>query len=834
MHYPFLVEDPVTGVRYRLTDQQLAECSLAPLPMPWHPAQVIAEQADTPWEDSYRNAPLETVAAVRHGLDRVIMATSNLRLPEISAMLEGRGQRHLMALLRIWAKMGEALPEGMATARHVIELPEGDFLAPILVVEGSLDPAAPAAMQALFDRLKREFGSRTAASQTRAALDGTRLNALQGGLIEEITPGPADDTLRALALRDGEDCASFAAARARRLLEVGCAPRDVAVLCSKDPRHLAAAFVKQGVPLSGLPAHDPQRDVAGETARLLIIAKRDPAPSMALAGLALSPLMPWTPAEGRDLAEQVMGGDRRGVGLCEAHQEVWEMLRRSAKSGAQLRVLLNQACQALPELQGRLSAVTAQIFEELPDYDQLLREVQLDDHIAADSEQMLEGVSLWSANASPWRPCKHLIIVDFADGLYPARPGSDPMFLDGECAQIVEATGLRLQNSADRLAQSLALFDEQLQATSESLTLLIPRRGLGGERQAPSAGLALIARAIAGLEEPEHFVEDVVAQGNLLVEHHSPVSFIPEVSVPEAFMFDRDLLQLRQKDNAPAPQSPSRLDALLVSPLGWLLGEMGARDMGWAPDRIDPMIQGNLVHRVLELVFPKNSALPEDDLLDRVESAFENAIHREAPFLRDATWAMERHSLLRLSGEAATSWRDLLVRTGATIVANEVWLRGTAHGIPVLGKADMILRMPDGALVIVDHKLRTVKKQRPRLEKGWELQVGLYGEMLMTAIRVEDDGLDGLAGHPAATAYNLMRGGGALTSGVDLGSGTEEMGISIGQEAEVFLKLRLAEVRAGRIVLNTSADEKDWADLGVPAYAINNSPLVGAHMREIE
>src|SRR5690606_27446522 len=108
------------------------------------------------------------------------------------------------------------------------------------------------------------------------------------------------DSLAYFGLRDPAACADFAAARARALIESGIPAREIAVLAAGEPRQLARAFAAQGVPLSGLPANLPQRDLAGEAALHLALAKRTPTPAMVLAGLALSPLMPWPAQTGRD------------------------------------------------------------------------------------------------------------------------------------------------------------------------------------------------------------------------------------------------------------------------------------------------------------------------------------------------------------------------------------------------------------------------------------------------------------------------------------------------------------------------------------------------------
>ena len=125
-----------------------------------------------------------------------------------------------------------------------------------------------------------------------------------------------DGTLGFFALRDSLAEAQFAAALSRRMLEDGRAaqPSDIALLVPETPTrlaHLAEAFADQGVPLSGLPEAAGLRDLVGEVATLALRCLRPPAPAMALASLAVLPLMPWPAVTGAALARDLMRGNYR-------------------------------------------------------------------------------------------------------------------------------------------------------------------------------------------------------------------------------------------------------------------------------------------------------------------------------------------------------------------------------------------------------------------------------------------------------------------------------------------------------------------------------------------
>lgn len=846
MFYPFLVADPRSGLQYRLSDTGLAELSLAPKAPEWALGRAIADAPDPVWQESLANAPVETISAVTAALEGLVRATPDLRAPVAGMVVDSRAGRHLDALIHLWGRMGDALPDGLGPVRHVLDLPHGQFLDPVPVVQGSLDPHAPAAMAALFARLEREFGAVTPPARMRAAAEGTRLHALQGGIAAAAVEAAAqDDSVALYGLRDLAACADLAAARARALIESGVPAREIAVLTGSDQRQLARAFAGQGVPLSGLPASLPERDIIGETALHLALAKRPPTPAMVLASLALSPLMPWSAQTGRDLAESLMGGDFRSEVLSPtpAHSELWTDIRAAAGSFAQLRFLLDRICDQIAQGADVRARLPIPPGEGSPDWEAILRGIQIAPKSASDPDRNLEGVSLWSAQESPWRPCRHLIVTDFTDGLYPTRPRANPMFLDSEIARIREATGLHLRGRAEGLAQALSLFDQQLQSASGSVTFLIPWRDLSGSRLQPSAGLSLVARAIAGVETAADLILDLsrMPSGDWPVAHHRPTALTDSHDLPEALNFPgRDLLALRRKDDGTTkPQSPSRLETLLVSPLAWLLAEVEANDMSWSAEELDVMAKGNIAHDVFEHVFLKDLPIPDPAALRvAVVEAYDRALTRHAGFLRSASWDLERQGLEREILQAALRWRDHLLALGARIIGNEIWLSGEAHGINLHGKADAILELPDGALLIVDHKKSGTSARRKRMEAGWDLQAALYRDMIARPIRREGDGMDPLIGRDVGIAYHLMNDGGLLTSGLALAEGSlaRDMGDAVNAAAVERLAERLSELGAGRVVLNTTADEGFFKkEAGFTPYALTDgSALVTAFIRQVE
>src|SRR5690606_856474 len=119
-----------------------------------------------------------------------------------------------------------------------------------------------------------------------------------------------------------------------------------------------------------------------------------------------------------------------------------------------------------------------------------------------------------------------------------------------------------------------------------------------------------------------------------------------------------------------------------------------------------------------------------EELTAAISDAYDSALTRHAGFLRGASWEMERNGLEREILQAALNWRGHLLALDAKIIGNEIWLSGVAQGIELRGKADTILELPNGSLLVVDHKKSGTAGRRKRMEAGWDLQAGLYRDMI--------------------------------------------------------------------------------------------------------
>lgn len=866
-----LTAHPLTGAIRPLTPGLLREAFLLPRPRAFDLMPVLAAQTDAPWAESFALAPAETAAVVCAELTGLILATPDMQ-PEaidLSRLTESRAARHLKALIDLWRALDDALPEGLETIRRTIA-GEGIALESLPLLDVPLPANAPAAVHALRNALVARFGlapdvvlQAWRAEQARLT-DGAppecSLGQIQRHLTDGVGPAAQDDSLTVWGIRDLVDEAEACAAMVQTLVAQGARPQNIALLIPEDTachRHLARAFARVGVPLSGLPQASPERDLPGEALTHLLAALQTPAPAMAMASLYALPGMPWPAQTGAALAREALEGRAQPRWAAEAGGPLAEITGLIARprptQNDELRRRLDRFAALLPDsalrqgLQARLNLLRTYLHgQSAPDWALLTSMAAPRPQDPPEPRRCVEGVSILRETDEPWRPCRILMVLGVRDGRYPRPPANSAMFMDSEREIIAQTTGLRLQGRAERLAEGLALFRRQIALPSQRLVLFCPRQALDGSGQMPGPALALIARCIAdpatpgqAVTEPEHLIRDLrrdpAARGLCQLEAAAPAMSRPGLPAEGLVQLGTDLLRLRQTENGLAtPQSPSRLETLLVSPLAWLLDQAGAEPVEWLPQEWDIMTAGTLAHDVLEHLFRPGELLPSDaEIAERTPAIITEAIRRKAPFAQGALWVVERDSLTGEAILAACNWAAALRAMQAEVVANEVGLRGEWHGIGLRGFADSVLRLPGGDLLIVDHKKSRTGQRHDRMQAGWDLQTELYRAMLRNPAPPHPDappnpfaGANGRIG----VAYHLLNDSGILCHGVEISAeAVTRIDTDISVNALAMLKERLADVGAGRIRLNSDEDADFFSKTcKFTPYALAASPLIAA------
>ncbi|WP_299821906.1 PD-(D/E)XK nuclease family protein [uncultured Jannaschia sp.] len=806
----------VTGVVRPVTPDLLAETYLCPRPAPFEVEQAVAEARHAPWAESFAVAPEATQRAVSRALTQLIEATPGLDPAGIrtEGLPPGRARRHLEALCDLWRDIG-TLPEHLVPLTHAMACEAGDALEPLPVLPLDARPGATAADLALAALLADHHGVAPDAARHHAAIPGLipagrdpALRDLQRSLVAEA-PVEGRPPLAVHAVRDPVAELALAAGMAQRFLDdrIVDTPDEIGLLIPEETEWLDGvkdAFAACGLRLAGLPG-DAARDTAGEAVHLILTTLRKPAPGMARVALD-------------------------GLGLRVATDAARAVLESHPSSEREVGAALGALAGLFGgEIGVRLSYLGASMVSDAaPDWDLLLFAAR--PHLVATDPpaRRLGAITVLPAGRVPWRGVRRLIGVGFAGDRYPDTPAASVFWLEHEIEAIEAATGLRLPGRRTGLDLSLARLTRQLSAASDGIDLVLPRRDRSGAPLLPAPAVDLIARRLGTTAKelvrdlPDHPATWPCAARVTPPCPHQGAPHRPEA--PE-LQLARDLTGLRvDADGTVRPQSPSRLERLLVSPLGWVLEELGARDVAWAPDDLDVLVKGSVLHAAFERLFPPGPPRAPDAVRDAASAALDAAIASDVPFLAGPAWTVERAHLLSELKDAAGRWARLLDDAGLEIAATEQALTGTAFDLDIRGFADAILRDASGRPIVIDYKSGGSRTRRTRLEGGWDLQARLYGDMLAA------EGPANLPTRPLA-GYLGLADGEALVGGGDGPPGFRTVASETHAEAWSRIEAHLAALRSGRVALNRM-DDRDWLKAaGIGAYALDH-PIVAAFLWE--
>lgn len=848
--------------------------------------QALARVDGAFWQESLGAAPAETARALSREFVDVVSASdpkTALADLEISA-LDDRPRRIIGDLKRLCHQLEGRLPGDLEVIRRLLRLDSERVHQPLWVHRVKELPHTSRWQDALIERLNADAAKsgttpdnelleelQACLQERKSAASDSSLGILQRHLFEpEAATAAVDGSTQWVRVRDFYQEAETAAGMAQQLLaaDPALSPQSIGLLVPDSFEYSVAledAFRLGGLPLSGLVSERWQRDLGNEAVFHFLFCRQKPAPAMALAVCFSSRLMPWPAEDGAKMAQSVMdgdygprlpgrssdsaermrelllGGDTEPSGLSQALADFAALL----DGGERFAAHAQRAQKGVQRVRGELAGA------RVIDWTSLRRVVNPALISAgASPNHNLEGVTVWREADEPWRPVRHLLVLGFAHGHYPGHLGTSAVLSEADREAIKNKLGLRLESRAEHQFRLRRLFRRQLGAVSGTATFFVPHRSPDGESTAASDSLAFIERLLSPPARATSLVatlDSAADRGRMrhvaLAKSCAPTA--PRELHSTGLRFGRDLLALRtDKAGRLRPESPSSLETLLVSPLAWLLRRVQAKPLQWAPEAADPAVLGDLAHGVFEDLFPAGRRLPEDEEIGgRVATTLEGRIQQHAPFFHSPHWRVERRELAAGTTRAAKAWRRVLDELGASVLGNEQWLRGEALGIPIVGKADLVLGIGDDYALIVDYKWSKSYDRRIRMERGYESQASLYREMArnggIQARREYQPGqsVGASLASPAASPANIgivyftMRDEVCLSDSEPPGphrvTGWHAIEGDVAEGAISKIRHHLEQARNGEIEMNCRGDreafKKEW---GVTAFALDLSPLV--------
>jgi len=684
---------------------------------------------------------------------------------------------------------------------------------------------------------------------------------LQSMLFTDELPSnpPQTNKLQWLVARDVQQEVEVVAGMVQRAVKLGASFDDIAIVIPKDGWYkdfLIQTFQTFKIPLSRAGQVEEYTDLGTQWIFDALQAQDEFAAPMLFASLFSSPLMPYSLAKGQYLANVALDnawrnedGDIKSHILEKFNEETQSLILTIIDWQEQTTVQpLNNFIEHLKELYPLLNSHESirlhkkqfkVLLEELSDY--------LEAFVDAVAKDLLNQIRPYSLQESSERKAflnsihvvyetdymiqevKHLFVLGFNDGHYPRKLENVGVFSRMNWESLAKDLNLSFSPHEQFYANAKNTFKRQIQCAKESITFMTSALDLQGSRLTPSSSLSDMAFCFhdrKGELEPEELL--------ILLEEEKEVPFFYvtndnlETKARKEFSSDdlnfaQNILELRKnEDGTLRPESPSSLEKLMISPLGWFFYRQGIEPKTWGVQELDVATQGTIAHGVFEDCFcPEN---PSHDLSD-IEDIIQGRIDEYAPFLSQDHRRLEYEQLRTSILESAEEFKALLIHCDASVLSTERQLTGEIFGLPVAGRTDAILNILDKNLVL-DYKKSGSKGRISRMKEGYDHQLFLYRVML-------DD-------ENALTAYYTMND---ATLVVDQEMSCEEnfdfniVGIEVDctVNASTLLEERIKELINGDIILNREGDNKLWEDRGVTAsYSLESSPLIKLFMKPEE
>lgn len=847
----------------------------------------LKELQDAFWSDSLHNveSEAENIASVIGQILTTLLEASGPfgRFDEFDLTgLSLRTQKRFNDLTALHNSMANALPRDLALIKQVLTARDDRKLRSIRVyyikdwpklnpwqlalIESLNSNATFAEDVSLVDLLADLLAKPLASPQTA-------LHHLQSNLFSTTSQKTTlDNTVQWLAARDYLQEVEITAGMIQKALkdDQSLTFRDIAILLPNDERYFSAAesvFRHAGIPLSVLGGDSAVRDLGGEMVSNLLLTLHKPAPLIALASLLVSPLMPWDIAEGNRLAHKVMNGhfDLSSENNDDAASKILRIICDGVNSVETLRIQLQRFVkllgrdEILHNHRDRAQAICNDLINllngktgEIPWAD-LQKFINIQPQtVASDYNLFREGLAVFREGEEPWRTVQRLFVLGCSEGHYPPQATLSKVFTDTELLSIQAATGLNLETSNDRNWQQRQLFRRQLCSASDEITFLLPRRDPLGKPLSPSASLTFASSLFSNISDEESLTLELDREADLDKVRGLPVGI--EITAEDTpaqpeimeLNFGCNLLELNKRvDGTLKPESPSRLEKLMVSPLAWLFERLGVEPREWHPETLDIMSKGTLAHHVFEHLFKRGVPIPASQFIEQnVPLLLEEGIHAMMPFLKRDEWKVEREHLKKDILKAALRWGEILKEIGAEVIATEIPLAGMLGDIPIHGNADLLLELPGKRLFVVDYKKSSSGGRRTRMKQGYDHQAELYRTMIKTgglknADKADDSLADTLAYYKDAgeigTLYYLMNDQTALadTSGWIFKTTGEEIDSNTSVAAMKLINDRIAQLKSGKVDLQLFESEKALKDKrGLGTYALDSSPLVRMFVKE--
>ena len=822
--------------------------------------------SDAFWSESIKTDEKSVVDELDTSLQVLLNAlhldSYELSVLEANTTRYARYYNHLVALHN---DMGNILPSTLRKARLWNKSSGLKPLEEIVVYADSALQLEPwqweivEKLQAKSDVLFQTLYAQTFAPKFNCEYDD--ITYLTSMLFSNTVPNnpPEINRLQWLVARDVQQEVEVVAGMVQSAVKSGATFGDIAIVIPRDGWYkdfLIQTFKTFNIPLSRAGQVEEYTDLGTQWIFDALQAQDEFAAPMVFASLFSSPLMPYSLSIGQYLAGVALDnawrdedGDIKSHIIEKFSEEIQSLVLtiigwHEQTEAQPLSDFLEQLQEIYPLLNSQESIRLHKkrfitLLEELNDYLEAFADADHNDFLNqirpyalqenSQREAFLNSIHVVYENDYMIQEVKHLFVLGFNDGHYPRKLENVGVFSRMNWESLAKELTLPLAPQEQFYTNAKETFKRQLQCANESITFIASALDLQGSYLSMSSSLSDMAYCFhngKGELDPEELL--------ILLEEEKDKPFFYATSdtietkehrelVSDDLNFAQNIFELRKNnDGTLRPESPSSLEKLMISPLGWFFYRQGFEPKTWGVQELDVATQGTIAHGVFEDCFcPENPNLD----LSNIDEVIDRRIHEYAPFLSQAHRRLEHDQLRTAILKSSKEFKALLIHCNASVESTERHLSGEIYGIPVGGRTDAILNVL-GKNLVLDYKKSGRKGRVSRMEEGYDHQLFLYRVML-------DD-------ENALTAYYTMNDATLVVDqkincSENLDLNIVEIEVDCTENASALLEERIKELINGDIRLNSEGDNKLWEDRGVTAsYSLESSPLIKLFMKPEE
>ncbi len=236
----------------------------------------------------------------------------------------------------------------------------------------------------------------------------------------------------------------------------------------------------------------------------------------------------------------------------------------------------------------------------------------------------------------------------------------------------------------------------------------------------------------------EH-LENIIIDANQLSDHPLLEHFnIPENITIEPKRLDNPKPYLdvtkREKLGQREVESFTSLESLFYYPYQWVFRhKLELHKTSILSVVKDTTLMGNLAHRLFEFLFHEKDVLTwnKQQVTKWVDRRVTGLLEREGAVLLMYGREPEKTAFINTLKFSTWSLLSMIQNNGWQIYATEKNLEGNFQGIPVKGKADLVLQNAKGEFAIVDLKWRGAARRKRIIKNEEDLQLVMYSKLLI-------------------------------------------------------------------------------------------------------